>query len=207
MNETTALIGILATLLVGAMSPGPSCLLVARFAVSSTRSKAVHSAIGMGLGGAAFCVLALMGLNELFELTPLLFTLLKVAGGLYLCYLGVSILLASRAAETLTIGAVDEKRATGSLWLGFLTQVSNPKTAVVYASVLAAFMPSPVSLTFSAVLVALVFAVEAAWYSLVAVLLSSHGPRSAYLLHRAWFDRAAGVVMSGLGIRLLSDLE
>ena len=54
-------------------------------------------------------------------------------------------------------------------------------------------------------LLLLVFAVEAGWYALVAQVLSSAAPQKAYLSYKAWVDRAAGLVMFGLGLRLVTS--
>jgi threonine/homoserine/homoserine lactone efflux protein len=130
---------------------------------------------------------------------------LKVLGGLYLCYLGYRIFRS--AQEPLAMPSANDesaKRSSQSFWLGLLTQLSNPKTAVVYASVFAAFLPTSFTWLFAAALVAVVFCIEAGWYSLVALLLSSARPRRAYLSYKVWIDRAAGAVMFGLGIKLVT---
>jgi len=50
-----------------------------------------------------------------------------------------------------------------------------------------------------------VFAVEAGWYLVVALVFSSATPRAVYARAKAWIDRAAGAVMAGLGARLMLD--
>jgi threonine/homoserine/homoserine lactone efflux protein len=50
-----------------------------------------------------------------------------------------------------------------SVLLGLATQVSNPRTAVVYASVFAALLPQHFSAGFAAALLTLVFLVETGW--------------------------------------------
>ena len=94
-----------------------------------------------------------------------------------------------------------------SFLLGLTTQVSNPKTAIVYASVFAAFLHGTVSPRFAAVLLCVIFAIEAGWYAIVAAVLSSSRPRRAYLSYKAWVDRAAGVVMAGLGVKLIASAQ
>jgi threonine/homoserine/homoserine lactone efflux protein len=204
-QEFTALAGILAALTVGVISPGPSFVMVARMAVASSRSQALGAALGMGVGGALFGLAALLGLQGVFHAVPSLYVALKVLGGLYLCYLGFLIFKSAReplAVQAVSLQGVNAKR---SFWLGLTTQVSNPKTAIVYASVFAAFLPQHFSVGFAAVLLALVFLVEAGWYSLVALLLSSAAPQKAYLSYKAWVDRTAGLVMFGLGLRLVTS--
>jgi threonine/homoserine/homoserine lactone efflux protein len=205
MEDLSALLGVIAALAVGVVSPGPSFVLVARTAVSSSRSDGVAAAVDMGAGGVVFAVAALLGLQGLLLAVPSMYLVLKVLGGLYLAYLGIRIWLSAKQplpAAGLTTGRTTKLK---SLVLGFSTQVSNPKTAIVYASVFAAFMPATQSLAFDLALVTLVFTIETSWYTVVALALSSERPRIAYLRHKAWVDRIAGGVMVALGMKLASS--
>ena len=205
MEDLSALLGVIAALAVGVVSPGPSFVLVARTAVSSSRSDGVAAAIGMGAGGVVFAVAALLGLQGLLLAVPSVYLVLKVLGGLYLAYLGIRIWLSAKQplpAVGLTTGRTTKLK---SLVLGFSTQVSNPKTAIVYASVFAAFMPATQSLAFDLALVTLVFTIETSWYTVVALALSSERPRIAYLRHKAWLDRIAAGVMVALRMKLASS--
>jgi threonine/homoserine/homoserine lactone efflux protein len=205
MTDFISLAGIVATLSIGAVSPGPSFVMVARMAISSSRAHALKAALGMGVGGVVFAAAALLGLQAVLLAVPSLYVGLKVLGGLYLCYLGYQIFRSAK--ELLAVpGTNDEpaKSSSQSFWLGLLTQLSNPKTAVVYGSVFAAFLPISFTWVFGAALVTVVFCVEAGWYSLVALLLSSARPQRAYLSYKVWIDRAAGAVMFGLGVKLVT---
>jgi len=205
VQELIALAGIVAALSVGVVSPGPSFVMVARMAVAGSRSQGVAAALGMGLGGMAFATMALLGLQAVLMAVPTLYVALKLGGGLYLCYLGFLIFRGAREPLALQSGGADEPRQFGrSLWRGLATQLSNPKTAIVYGSVFAAFLPHSYSVGFGIALVAAVFAVEASWYAFVALLLSSQGPRKVYLGCKTWVDRTAGVVLFGLGVRLIA---
>ncbi|WP_024302307.1 LysE family translocator [Pseudogulbenkiania sp. MAI-1] len=207
MQEMTSLIGIATALAIGAASPGPSFIMVARTAVSSSRTDGVGAALGMGAGGLVFALAALLGLHGLLLAVPSLYWVLKVVGGLYLAYLGLRIWLGAKQPLVSGVVESDAKTTTAakSFALGFATQVSNPKTAIVYASVFAAFLPATSSLAFNLGVAGLVFVIEAGWYTMVALALSSHGPRSAYLRYKAWIDRAAGGVMVALGLKLVSS--
>jgi threonine/homoserine/homoserine lactone efflux protein len=206
MQDISPLLGIVMALSVGVASPGPSFVMIARTAISSSRTDGVAAAVGMGLGGVVFAVASVLGLQALLLGVPSLYVVLKVAGGLYLGYLGLRIWRG--AAEPLALPALaDGTRTTHlkSLTLGFTTQISNPKTAIVYASVFAAFMPAGRSVAFDFTLVAIVFAIETGWYGTVALALSSRRPREAYLRYKAWADRVAGGVMMALGLKLVSS--
>jgi threonine/homoserine/homoserine lactone efflux protein len=204
--ETTALLGVLAALTVGVISPGPSFVMVARMAVATSRAKALAAALGMGAGGVLFGAAALLGLHAVFQAVPWLYVALKLAGGAYLCYLGI--LIFRSAKHPLVASSADDAapREQRAFWLGLATQVSNPKTAVVYASVFAAFLPQNFSVAFALVLLALVFCIEAGWYALVALVLSAGTPQRIYLAYKTWLDRTAGLVMVSLGLKLFTSV-
>ena len=207
MNELAPLIGIGITLAVGAASPGPSFVMVARTAVGASRADGLMAALGMGIGGLLFAGAALLGLKGLLAAVPSLYLLLKVAGGLYLAYLGYRIWRGAGTPLATEEVAAQSRSVTlaRSFTLGLTTQISNPKTALVYASVFAAFLPAASTPGFDMLIAALVFGIEAGWYALVALLLSSAAPRRAYLRYKAWIDRAAGGMMVALGLKLASS--
>jgi threonine/homoserine/homoserine lactone efflux protein len=209
MHELTALFGIAAAIAIGAASPGPSFIMVARMAVSSSRVDALFAALGMGVGGLAFACLSLIGLNSLLLSVPSLYAVLKIAGGLYLAYLGIQIWRGAR--KPLANDPIAERTQIGSRRRSFVlaltTQLSNPKAAVIYASVFAAFLPPTPSAAFNASIAGLVFVIETGWYTLVALALSSERPRLAYLRFKTWIDRAAGGVMIALGLRLAASVR
>ena len=96
------------------------------------------------------------------------------------------------------------KSAVRCFALGLSTQVSNPKAAIVYSSVFAAFLPASPTMEFNLSVAAMVFGIEAGWYIFVALALSANGPRSVYLRYKSWIDRVAGGVMVALGLKLVS---
>lgn len=206
MGELAGVLGIVAALAVGVVSPGPSFVMVARLAVAQGRLQGLAAALGMGVGGVLFAILALAGLQALLAAVPTLYVALKVAGGLYLVYLGWRIWRG--ASEPLALAAGSPAGAgRRSFWLGLATQVSNPKTAIIYASVFAAFLPATHSMLFNVLVVLAVFVVETAWYAVVAWALSASRPRAAYLGGKVWLDRLAGGVMVLLGLRLLGTAQ
>ena len=207
MNNAFILISIGSAVAIGAMSPGPSFVMVARTAVASTRENGLAAAFGMGIGGMLFAIAALCGLQALLAAVPWLYLTIKVAGGTYLAYLGWKIFRGAK--QPLAAMAGDDAAAAGTAPRFFLTglgaQMSNPKTALFYASIFAALLPSDVPASLMIVLPCIVFAIEAGWYAIVALALSSAAPRAAYLRYKPWIDRAAGSAMMFLGAKLVSS--
>jgi threonine/homoserine/homoserine lactone efflux protein len=129
---------------------------------------------------------------------------LKIAGGAYLIFIGWMIWRGARQPVRLAEDSENgPKTMLRSFWLGLATQVSNPKAAVVYASVFVSLLPREIPLSVTLILPPIIFAIEAGWYAIVALALSAPSPRAAYLRSKTWIDRAAGAVMAALGLRLM----
>ncbi|SAK55148.1 lysine exporter protein LysE/YggA [Caballeronia fortuita] len=206
MNASTAVLAILFSLLLGAMIPGPSFVIVARNAIGISRADGLATALGMGVGGIFFGGIALAGLYTLLVAVEWLYVALKIAGGLYLIYVASKIWLG--AAQPMHIPGHDAvpaptPRARKSFWLGLSTQLSNPKTAIWYGSIFAALLPQHPPLWCYFVLPPMVFAIETGWYTIVALGFSSKRPREIYLRARKWIDRIAASVIAMLGLRLV----
>jgi threonine/homoserine/homoserine lactone efflux protein len=201
MEMVAAVLSIAGAITLGAMSPGPSFLMVARTAIARSRADGLAAALGMGVGGVLFAALALLGLHVVLIAVPWLYVFLKVAGGAYLIFIGWMIWRGARAP--VRIGDDVDATRGRSFWLALATQLSNPKTAVVYASVFVSMLPREIPLAVTLLLPLVIFAIEFGWYAIVALALSAPSPRAAYLRSKTWIDRAAGTVMALLGIRLI----
>ncbi|WP_199087439.1 LysE family transporter [Bosea sp. ASV33] len=206
MHELAVLISILGVFLLGAISPGPSFVVVSRIAISRSRTDGVMAAIGMGIGGFVFAAIAVAGLTAILLQVEWLNIALRLAGGAYLLWLGINIWRA--APEPLEVSETTSERQS-TLWTSLLrallVQLSNPKTAIFYASMFAALLPSPTPSWMYFTLPPMLFLIEFGWYTVVAVGFSSRTPRAAYLRSKIWIDRTAGAVVGALGTKLMVD--
>lgn len=205
MDLRLALLSIIGTLTVGAMSPGPSFIMVAQKSISLSRRDGIACALGMGLGATVFCLLAVLGLHTVLTAVPLLYAIFKVVGGCYILFLASRIWQGARAPlhATLTIDGHSNLRKSFST--GLLTQLSNPKTAIVFASTFAALLPATVGIGQTYILVPIIFLIDFGWYTFVAFVLSSAGPRHVYMRAKLWIDHLAATVLAGLGLKLIYD--
>ena len=205
MSALAALFAMLGTLLIGAISPGPSFVFVVRTAVAKSRADGLAAALAMGIGAMTFGALALLGLRTLMTEMAGLYFALKIAGGLYLLYL--AFMIWRHAAEPIEVATSGSGRS--NLWrsfgLGLATQFSNPKIVAVFGAVFAALLPDNPPLWLDFTLPPLIFVQETAWYALVAIAFSAARPRAFYLHAKKWIDRTAGAVIGVLGVRLIVE--
>ncbi|MEM6159235.1 LysE family transporter [Erwinia sp. P6884] len=146
--------------------------------------------------------MALAGLHALFTLIPSLYTGLKIAGGCYLLWLALKMFRRppDRLIDSAVLGEVSALKAFAT---GLITQISNPHTALVFASIFSAALTRSIQPAMYIILPLMAFTIDILWYALVAVLLSTDRPRQAYVKYRKIIDRLSGGLMAWLGVRLL----
>ena len=199
---------IFGAILIGAISPGPSFVLVARTAIAVSRSAGMATAVGMGLGGLMFAGAALLGLHVVLTAVPWTYLGLKVGGGAYLIFLAIQLWRGAR--EPIEMDGVLADGSGGlrkALLLGLATQLSNPKTAIAYASIFTALLPADPPSCVAWVILPTIFLIETGWYAIVAIVFSSEGPRRSYLGAKPFIDRLAAGVMGFLGLKLISEAK
>jgi threonine/homoserine/homoserine lactone efflux protein len=198
---------IAAALLLGAMSPGPTSIYVAKNSIAISRQHGLFTALGTGLGAAIFALLAVLGLQAFLLAVPSAYLALKICGGLYLLWMAFKII--KHAKEPIDAGqdVTAQMSLRRAFTTGLITQLSNPKIAIVLASIFTALLPKEIPTYFYFVLPLLCFFIDAGWCSLVAVALSAEKPRRIYLKFKAGFDRAAGAVMTVLGLKLIFGMK
>ena len=207
MESLWILGSIAAALLLGAMSPGPTSIYVAKNSIAISRQHGLFTALGTGLGAAIFALLAVLGLQAFLLAVPSAYLALKICGGLYLLWMAFKII--KHAKEPIDAGqdVTAQMSLRRAFTTGLITQLSNPKIAIVLASIFTALLPKEIPTYFYFVLPMLCFFIDAGWCSLVAVALSAEKPRRIYLKFKAGFDRAAGAVMTVLGLKLIFGMK
>ena len=209
MDTLLPILAIAGAVTLGAMSPGPSFLLVARTSIAVSRIDGLATALGMGMGAMLFSIIALVGFQAVLSAIPALYTAIRIAGGAYLLVLawriwrGAGAPIAIQPSDDGSEGKPQRRIWIRSCLIGLGTQVSNPKTAIVYGSIFASLLPRSLPGFLFIVLPVLVFIIETTWYTLVAVVLSTPANRTRYLRSKAIIDRITGGILALLGLRLV----
>ncbi|KVD25715.1 LysE family translocator [Burkholderia ubonensis] len=194
----------LATSLLIIVTPGQDMVLVMSRTLSGGTRTGVVTAAGVSVGLIVHTMLATLGLGALLQASEWLFTVLKLAGALYLLYLGVT-LLRSSGELTLSSGGRAPESALRTFAQGALSNVSNPKVALFYLAFLPQFVQAdavrPMLSVFvlGATFAGLTFLVKGP-VALFAGLLSTSIRRNPRILTR--MHRVSGVVLLGLGVKL-----
>ena len=151
----------------GAISPGPSLLMVIRNTIVGGRRRGVLCALGHGIGFGLYAGVAIFGLIVLLEEAPGVFLALQWIGIALLIYYGWLMWVHSSDESYEEL----EGEARGFLE-GFSIAFFNPKIALFLVAVLAQVLESGMSLETKLVIGFIGMAIDMAWYVLVAVFLT-----------------------------------
>lgn len=183
--------------------PGPGIFSIVSCAIGRGFRPALAMTSGIVVGDVIFFTLAVLGLAALARSLGELFFFVKLAGALYLIWLGVKLWRAQpeEAGDAATGAALPQRSYGRDFVAGFLVTISNPKTIGFYAGLLPTFVDLETLTWVNAVamggIVVLVVALIPAAYALAAARSRRffQSARSLRVL-----NRAAGTMMIGSGI-------
>jgi threonine/homoserine/homoserine lactone efflux protein len=127
---------LLAAVIIAAI-PGPGIFYVAARTLSGGRQAGIASTFGTALGGLAHVVAGGLGVSAIILASAQIFTALKLAGALYLIWLGVKTFRDAGKLPPAQTGAVGTKRAFRE---GVVVEALNPKTAAFFLAFIPQFL-------------------------------------------------------------------
>ena len=215
MPSTELLIAFFATTAIFAYIPGPAMLYAAAQTMARGRWSGLMAALGIHLGGYVHVIAAAAGLSVLFHAVPTLYVAIKLAGALYLIWLGISLFRARVQDNAVISGSVASgrvasgivpKSARRAFFESITVEVLNPKTAIFFMAFLPQFIDAsatfPVWLQFLVLgtIVNLMFSSADVVCVVLAGALTTRLRRSSHA--QRLMRRAGGVVLVALGVHV-----
>jgi threonine/homoserine/homoserine lactone efflux protein len=197
-----------ATLIV--LLPGPDTLVVLRNLVRGGRGTAIRTVLGVLAGLLCWVVAAALGLSAVLRASEDAYLALRIAGAIYLVWLGVSS-LRSRGRVAPEQSEQPAQSARRSLLgqgfpAGLATDLLNPKVGVFFVTFLPGFVPAGYPVGWVSVALGGIFVALTGLY--FAVLIGAASQVRGWLATghiRRRLDRATGLVLVGFGLKLALD--
>lgn len=188
--------------------PGPDTLVVVRGLLRGGRRQSTRTAVGVLVGLVIWVAAAALGLSAVLRASHDAYTALRVAGAVYLLWLGVQSLRARLAAGHDPDPAPPRRRSLlgSGFGAGLATDLLNPKVGVFFMSFLPGFVPSGHSIATMSLLLGGIFVVETALYFFVLIGLAHRVTAwMASTRLRRRLDRVTGFVLIAFGLRLATE--
>ena len=188
------------------VTPGPDTAITVRNALLGGRRAGVFTALGVAIGQAVWALATSIGIVALLVASEPLFLAIKYAGAGYLIFLGLQALYAAfKSGRPLTAAARGTPSGLSSfaaLRQGMISDLSNPKMAVFFVSLLPQFASGGAS-DFAGLLgLGLVFsAMTFCWLALYSFAVAKAGDILRQSRIRRVIDGITGAVLLALGFR------
>lgn len=207
MPNSDLLIGFFIATAIFSYVPGPAMLYATAQTIARGQRAGWMAALGIHVGGYAHVFAAALGLAVLFEAVPTIYMAVKLAGALYLIWLGIRLFMSDdRQAETLAVSA---KTPLKAFWESVTIEVLNPKTAVFFLAFLPQFADATAAWPLSVQLLVLGTIVNFMFSTADLLCVALAGAISQRLKTSSAAGRLSrkigGTVLVGLGLHLATS--
>ena len=203
--STTALLTWTLIAALGVMTPGIDTMLVLRHTMLGGRRTGFATVVGIATGCLMWAAASLAGLTALLAASTVAYDIVRIAGAVYLVWLGVTAIWRSRKPASQDVELPAAPGWFAAFRAGMVTNLLNPKVGVFYMSLLPQFLPKSWSAAWGVLLVAIHLAVTFVWFP--PVIWAAARARRLLLRDkvRRWLDRATATVLIALGVKLVTD--
>ncbi|HJM54817.1 MAG TPA: LysE family translocator [Poseidonia sp.] len=183
----------------GAISPGPSLMVVLRNTMLGGRRQGVSCAIGHGLGFGVYAGLAVFGLIVLLEEAPSVFLGLQLIGCGLLCWYGYSMWNMDGDYNAIVHKASNRQGFAE----GFAIAFFNPKIALFLVAVLAQVLRPGMEFGSKVAVGLLGMTIDTLWYLTVAVALTGTSTLDKLKENGVFIHRLTAVVLWGFALSIV----
>jgi threonine/homoserine/homoserine lactone efflux protein len=204
MPTTSSLLGFALVALAMAVTPGPNMMYLVSRSISQGRKAGLVSLGGVALAFIVYLLCAGLGITALLFAVPFAYDLLRMAGVAYLLYLAWQAMKPG-GRSPFEVRTLPEDSPRKLLAMGFLTNLLNPKAAMLYMSLLPQFIDPAAGSIFGQA-VALGSIQIAISVSVNATVAMAAGSIAAFLARRplwlAMQRHLMGAMLGGLAVRM-----
>ena len=158
--------------LLGAMSPGPSMVVVINNAIYKNRINGILTAIGHGFGIGIYAFFAVIGIGLIIKTNLFLFNTIKILSIFFLFYLGFQAIF-SNPRMNFEKNAI--KFGVKSFLEGFAISILNPKILIWFLAIYSQFMSASNDYILNISLILIASSVDALWYIILVKLVTAKG--------------------------------
>lgn len=204
--DPSLLAGYLVACLVLVVTPGPDMAFVLGQTLSGGARRGWAATAGVYAGVGVHILLAALGVAALVAANPALFTALRIAGALYLLWLGAQAIRAAlRSPSPQGAEAPPAISLSAAFRQGFVTNLLNPKVGLFFLAFVPLFVDPARSPAWVQMLILgpLLPAIALPFYALLIPAAARIAGRLRASSAGRWMDGAAGTLFVGLGVRML----
>lgn len=189
--------------LLGAMSPGPSMVVVINNAIFKNRFHGILTSLGHGIGISVYALFAVLGIALIIKTNLHIFNGIKFLSIIFLIYLGVKSLLNN---SDLDFNKNSLKDGIASFLQGLNISLLNPKIFIWFIAIYSQFMSVNNDLFFNTTLILTAGLVDAIWYITLTLLVTSNIALDFFKNKNILLQKFIGSIFIIIGAILLAEM-
>jgi len=183
--------------------PGPDTVIAVSYAVRRGLRDALWAVWGGTVGGVWYMALCGFGFLSVLAAYPTLYTTVKIAGAVYLAWLGLKLLRGALKPQPHAQEGAGGQLSGNPFYQGLLTTVLNPKIALFFLAILPQFVGAgPSAPYWGMLLIAISYAMGFVWLVIVAVVAARASSAARQTKVGRWIEGILGVAFMGFAARL-----
>ena len=196
-------IKILIVCLLGAVSPGPSMVVVMNNALFKNRFHGILTSLGHGFGIGMYALFAVLGIALIIKTNLFVFNGIKFISIIFLIYLGVKSIISK---SKLDFGKYNLNDGIASFSQGVSISLLNPKIFIWFIAIYSQFMSVDNDLFFNTVLVLTAAIIDALWYITLTLLVTSKIALDFIKNKNGLLQKFVGIIFIAIGLLLLIEM-
>ena len=194
---------IFAVCLLGAMSPGPSMVVVINNAIFKNRLNGILTSIGHGVGIGIYALFAVLGIAFIIKTNLYVFNVIKFLSIIFLVYLGVNLM---NTNDKLEFDGKDINSGFTSFLQGLSISLLNPKIFIWFVAIYSQFMSVDNDMIFNTILILTASIIDAIWYVILTLLVTTNIALDFIKDKSVLLQKFVGSVFIIIGALLLIEL-
>ena len=189
----------------GALSPGPSLLVIISITTRYGRLAGILSATGHGLAIFVYALTTALGVSWLSSSANQLFFYVQISGALLLLWMGLSMLISASKTSLVSENTYTRRKLGFAFTDGFLIGILNPKIAAFFASLFSQFVIPSQPLLTSLVMATTASLIDMAAYCMAALVANTLLVKYLFLNYARLRDCIFGLLLLILALSVIHN--
>ena len=189
----------------GALSPGPSLLVIISITTRYGRLAGILGATGHGLAIFVYALTTAMGVSWLSSSANQLFFYVQISGALLLLWMGLSMLISASKTPPVSENTYPSRKLGFAFTDGFLIGILNPKIAAFFASLFSQFVIPSQPLLTSVVMATTASLIDVAAYCMAALVANTLLVKYLFLNYTRFRDCIFGLLLLILALSVIHN--
>jgi len=190
---------LIVTCFLGAVSPGPSLLLIVKNSISYGKTNGIITGIAHGLGIFIYAILTILGIAFLYTKYPILIKIISFSLVLYLIYISYKIFFTE---EEIDLEKDNKQKYNQNFTDGFMIAFLNPKITIFFGALFSQFVNDELTNLEKFQMAFAASFIDMIWYTFVSVIVGNSLIRKNFNNTKV-FNKISSIILIFISIYIL----